>query len=147
MSAPPLYPDPSELPQKAYPPPYDAGMQQGAAPPPGLYYPPVQASPNLMMAGQPPQVVIPCYLPLGSHKASITCRHCQNEIQTNVDRKPSRVAWFYASCLCFAGCVCGCCLIPFCMDSCMDTHHACPNCGAHLGTYHGEWKMGFNWRG
>ena len=31
------------------------------------------------------------------------------------------------------GC-CGCCLIPFCMESLADHHHDCPNCRARLGT-------------
>ncbi|ODM92307.1 Lipopolysaccharide-induced tumor necrosis factor-alpha factor [Orchesella cincta] len=144
MSAPPLYPDPSGTPQKAYPPPYDAGMQQGAAPPPGFYQPPVQAAPYqpqpqaapVLMVGQTqPQVVVVGTTSLGTHKARITCRNCRNEIQTSTDKKPSIFSWISAGVLCIFGCVCGCCLIPFCVDSCMDTHHSCPNCGAHLGTH------------
>lgn len=28
-----------------------------------------------------------------------------------------------------------CCLIPCCIDECMDVHHTCPNCQAYLGRY------------
>lgn len=33
------------------------------------------------------------------------------------------------------GCVFGCCLIPCCIDECMDIHHTCPNCKAYLGRH------------
>jgi len=29
----------------------------------------------------------------------------------------------------------GCCLIPCCIDECMDVHHTCPNCKAYLGRH------------
>ena len=32
-------------------------------------------------------------------------------------------------------CWMGCCLIPCCMDECMDKEHSCPNCKAFLGKY------------
>ncbi|CAG5103941.1 Similar to Litaf: Lipopolysaccharide-induced tumor necrosis factor-alpha factor homolog (Mus musculus) [Cotesia congregata] len=32
-------------------------------------------------------------------------------------------------------CFLGCCLIPCCIDECMDVHHTCPNCKAYLGRH------------
>lgn len=32
-------------------------------------------------------------------------------------------------------CWLGCCLIPCCIDECMDVHHSCPHCKAYLGRH------------
>lgn len=35
----------------------------------------------------------------------------------------------------FFRCFCGPCLIPFCLDECMNIKHTCPECNAYLGLY------------
>lgn len=35
----------------------------------------------------------------------------------------------------YTRCWFGCCLIPCCIDECMDVHHTCPNCKAYLGRH------------
>ncbi|CAL8139168.1 unnamed protein product [Orchesella dallaii] len=140
MSAPPYYPDITKG-QMGYPPPYDGmGRPEDAAgagaPPPGFYQPtqnhnqpipvPMVATTNRAVTVQNASV--------GRYNARVTCSNCRNEVQTLIDKKPSIVAWISAGVLVVFGLFCGCCLIPFFVDACMDTHHGCPNCGAHLGT-------------
>ncbi|ODM94197.1 Lipopolysaccharide-induced tumor necrosis factor-alpha factor [Orchesella cincta] len=128
MSAPPPpYHQDYSKPPMGYPPPHYNGNGAPPQPAPGFHLPPPQ--------NHQPQVVIVTAPALGSHKARITCRNCRSDVETSTDKKPSLYAWICAGLMCFFGCVCGCCLIPLCVDSCMDTHHACPNCGAHCGTH------------
>lgn len=41
--------------------------------------------------------------------------------------------WTAAGGLALAGCVLGCCLLPFAWDTCKDATHTCPECGCELG--------------
>ncbi|ODM92308.1 Lipopolysaccharide-induced tumor necrosis factor-alpha factor [Orchesella cincta] len=70
-----------------------------------------------------------------SQSARLICQNCHKDIQTKTDKNPSVIAWLSATVIALCGCFCGCCLIPLCTDSCMDTDHSCPECGAHLGAY------------
>ncbi|CAL8139176.1 unnamed protein product [Orchesella dallaii] len=126
------------------PPPYNpnSSTQPPSYPSPGFQEPYPQAAPCIIVHDvstpqQQPQLqqMIIVGPALGSHNARITCPHCKTEIQTKTDKKPGVVAWVSSGVLCFFGCWLGCCLIPFCIDSCMDVDHKCPNCDAHLGTH------------
>ncbi|ODM90160.1 Lipopolysaccharide-induced tumor necrosis factor-alpha factor [Orchesella cincta] len=87
----------------------------------------------------PLQPVLPTTPPsppgLGSTNVRLTCRYCRNEIQTIIEKKPSMVAWISVGVIAICGGIFGCCLIPLCVDSCMDTYHTCPTCGAPVGKY------------
>ncbi|ODM94196.1 Lipopolysaccharide-induced tumor necrosis factor-alpha factor [Orchesella cincta] len=134
MSAPPYIPDSSKGPP-GYPPPYDAGVSTGP-PQPGFHQPhPQVGTATVHVLTTQPQPVLIVGPGLGTHNAQMTCPHCRSEIQTKTDKKPSIVAWISAAVCCLVGCWLGCCLIPLCVDSCMDVDHRCPNCNAHLGTH------------
>ncbi|XP_049600438.1 LITAF domain-containing protein-like [Syngnathus scovelli] len=110
-----------------------------AAPPPGLYPP--------MNAGPPPPVG---YQGGPSTTASVThlvvtpslqdspgetiCPQCQQTVVTHVERQAGLMAWAICGCLAFFGCFL-CCCIPFCVDSCKDAVHHCPNCHKQIYTH------------
>ncbi|CAG9324977.1 unnamed protein product [Blepharisma stoltei] len=69
---------------------------------------------------------------LGLTSQNIYCPTCGKNTWTRIEKKNG---WFtYLSCtyLCLIGCFCGCCLIPFCVKRCKDSHHYCCNCNTRL---------------
>ncbi len=52
---------------------------------------------------------------------------------TIVEYEPGSGTWMTCLMLSLVGCLCGCCLIPFCVDSLKDAIHICPNCNAEVG--------------
>ena len=85
---------------------------------------------------QQPQVVI-VNAQLGKFPAGpIACPFCQATITTSVTSTPGCFVWSMAGILCIIG-AWPCCLIPFCVPSCMDAIHTCPNCRATLGASRG----------
>ncbi|CAL8139178.1 unnamed protein product [Orchesella dallaii] len=131
MSAPAYNPDPFNQPP---PPPYSAekppepGFHQ-PYPPPRPPVPAATTTVHVVTQPLPQQMVI-----IGSLNGRITCPNCNHVIQSKTTKSPGLIAWISAGALCLFGCWFGCCLIPFCVDSCMDVEHRCPNCDAHLGT-------------
>ncbi|CAL8116142.1 unnamed protein product [Orchesella dallaii] len=93
-------------------------------PPPPPHFPPNQEA-----------IVSSPLSQLGKTHVRLRCRYCRSEIESSVEKKPSQFAWVSVGVIALCGGIFGCCLIPLCMDSCMDTYHSCPNCGAQLGTY------------
>ncbi|XP_022899701.1 lipopolysaccharide-induced tumor necrosis factor-alpha factor homolog [Onthophagus taurus] len=70
----------------------------------------------------------------GPKQQNVTCPSCNNRIITKTESKATSKTHLWAFCLFICGCW-PCCCIPYCMDSCMNTNHYCPNCSAFLGTY------------
>ncbi|KAG2490949.1 hypothetical protein HYH03_010626 [Edaphochlamys debaryana] len=68
-----------------------------------------------------------------SHPVSVICPHCQVEVSTTVTHETGLGTWLIAGGICFVGCFAGCCLIPFCVDSCKDHNHYCGKCTRFLG--------------
>ncbi|RWS23145.1 lipopolysaccharide-induced tumor necrosis factor-alpha factor-like protein [Leptotrombidium deliense] len=63
------------------------------------------------------------------------CPSCKIEVLTNIRPIIGGITWLISGIMCFAGLFCGCCLIPFCLDSSRDTEHRCPICNQTLGVY------------
>jgi len=67
--------------------------------------------------------------------APVTCPSCHAQVVTGVIYQSGTLTWIACAVLCLVGCDAGCCLIPFCMDSCKDAVHICPNCNQTIGLY------------
>ncbi|XP_068585025.1 lipopolysaccharide-induced tumor necrosis factor-alpha factor homolog isoform X2 [Cebidichthys violaceus] len=134
------------------------GMQ---GPPPGMPAPPYpgfssdhspgvyQAQPGMYPNQQPayqyspqqPQVVHPVsqVVMMQQHLPSevpgqMMCPHCRSCVVTRIEYKIGFCTWMICGILGVFMCW-PCCLIPFCVDSCKDVEHFCPNCNNVLHIY------------
>ncbi|XP_013138563.1 PREDICTED: lipopolysaccharide-induced tumor necrosis factor-alpha factor homolog [Papilio polytes] len=73
---------------------------------------------------------------MGASPSLYICKSCNNQIITRVERKPSLRTHLFALLLCVVGCWPLVCL-PYCVDSCNNADHYCPNCNSYLGSYLG----------
>ncbi|CAF0796197.1 unnamed protein product [Adineta ricciae] len=104
--------------QSAPPPPYTEKVSYESAPPP------VQTAQPIFL-GSP-------VVSIGTYPVQCICPHCRTQIVSQTAKKPGLLAWL----LCGGMALLGfwlCCFIPFCIDSCKDTEHYCPNCHILLG--------------
>ncbi|RWR99113.1 hypothetical protein B4U79_12956 [Dinothrombium tinctorium] len=106
------------------PPPYTSGPPNPPPPnPPPGFVPP-----------QPPVAVV-VTINLGPNPARLTCPNCHRDIITATNTTAGLLTWVLCGTLAFVGLFWGPCLLPFCIDSCKDVEHSCPNCGTVLGIY------------
>ncbi|KAK4877627.1 hypothetical protein RN001_010133 [Aquatica leii] len=70
----------------------------------------------------------------GPEPTYIVCPRCAHLILTSTHTRISSVNHISAIILCLCGCW-PCCFIPYCVDSCKNTYHYCPNCSLFLGVY------------
>ncbi|XP_042233048.1 lipopolysaccharide-induced tumor necrosis factor-alpha factor-like isoform X1 [Homarus americanus] len=103
------------------------GVQIGSSVTPAAY-------PTYGHAGAPTAVVT-TVVPLGSQSTHMICPHCHADVDTATKLSPSMVAWLSGFIICILGGVMGCCLVPCCINDCMNVEHSCPNCHAFLGKY------------
>ncbi|PNW80629.1 hypothetical protein CHLRE_07g325650v5 [Chlamydomonas reinhardtii] len=78
-------------------------------------------------------VSLPSYWP--PYPIEVTCPGCREKVQSVAIRAPGLGTWLIAGGICLVGCGFGCCLIPFCVDSCKDCTHSCPKCNRFLGQH------------
>ncbi|KAL7669804.1 hypothetical protein ACOME3_004751 [Neoechinorhynchus agilis] len=72
---------------------------------------------------------------LGPILVDITCPHCHQQVITKVEYKTGVITWIVCSVMLVVGFWCGCCLVPFMLDSTKDALHRCPNCNSYIGLY------------
>ncbi|CAH8575370.1 unnamed protein product [Schistosoma turkestanicum] len=111
-------------------PPYPKSPENEGFPKPSLTH-----TPEPVVVEQPcPKVSDVTFIP-GPDPAKIRCPFCGEEITTRTVYKPGLLTWVGCFGIFFVGGILGCCLIPFCCDSCKDADHYCPVCNHYLGLY------------
>lgn len=128
---------------------FDFNMSKDAPPAYG-FVPPPSAPPSYAQAvgGVPPAspytatvpqptgpAIITTVVPVGPQTTHMICPSCHSEINTQTTTSPGLIAYVSGFLIALFGCWLGCCLIPCCIDECMDVHHTCPNCKAYLGRH------------
>ena len=122
---------PGQMPM-GMPPGVDQQQQPGMAM--GVAGPPVLVNPH-MQAQQPKRKKAYDKNDWPMETTKVTCHKCGQEGYTEVEVKPSMLAWILCIVIAFLGCWCGCCLIPFCVPACNDIKHKCTKCNEKLGYY------------
>ncbi|KAG0302623.1 hypothetical protein BGZ98_007352 [Dissophora globulifera] len=135
-----LYPqiyDPA--PQQPYHPTYqyqnfaDTSKPPPAVPVPHMYSnqgPSVMASPLILT--RPPGRIED----LKAKPGVVVCQHCNYLVLTETTPENGSCTYLSVLGLLLAGITsCGCCLLPFCITSCKDMMHSCPNCHQDIGLY------------
>ncbi|PZC75753.1 hypothetical protein B5X24_HaOG205670 [Helicoverpa armigera] len=74
-------------------------------------------------------------IPVGPKSCPVVCPSCKATINTKVDSKTTVKTHFMALLLCSCVVCSLCSCMPYCMKSCRNADHYCPNCGTYLGTY------------
>ncbi|XP_050677112.1 lipopolysaccharide-induced tumor necrosis factor-alpha factor homolog [Leptidea sinapis] len=73
---------------------------------------------------------------MGPASTVTVCQSCGQHISTRVERIPSMRTHLFAILLCLVGCwPCAC--VPYCVDTCNNAEHYCPNCNSYIGSYLG----------
>ncbi|VDN99449.1 unnamed protein product [Rodentolepis nana] len=75
----------------------------------------------------------------GKEPIDTFCIHCGNRIRTSTEFVTGPCTHISAAVIstCNVNYLfwCGCCLIPYCVDDCMDVLHKCPHCQRELGRF------------
>uniref|UniRef100_A0A2A4JW93 LITAF domain-containing protein n=1 Tax=Heliothis virescens TaxID=7102 RepID=A0A2A4JW93_HELVI len=111
---------------KGLPPPYTDGNAAEDMP---------QTSGVMYQANVVP-AVIPVFVgpKMGPKESPMTCPSCNQQIVTRVEHKATTKTHLFAGLLFILGCWL-CCCIPYCVNSCRNADHYCPNCSAYIGSY------------
>ena len=87
---------------------------------------------NIMMSIPGGAIPIPL---LKSVSSVVQCPYCGRMGPTITEYVSGLMAWLGCIGLTAIGCVGGCCLIPFCVNSTRDVQHRCSSCRQILATY------------
>ncbi|XP_029584709.1 cell death-inducing p53-target protein 1 isoform X2 [Salmo trutta] len=103
------------------------GPQAGVYPPPPQY----TSGPGGPVPVVTQVIMTPSLMEVGG---SAMCPHCQQHVVTKTETNPGLLTWLICGGLFIVGCW-PCCAIPFCVDSCKDVDHSCPNCKKIIYVY------------
>lgn len=123
--APAQYPGAPPM-QSPYQQPYPYPYQPSPSPVPSPY----------VVQNQPSTYVLLDGTVFGYSSQSCTCPTCREVVRTRTSRAPSAAAWvsFVILLVLFAFFwLLPLCCLPFCIPSCYNVKHYCPQCGAFLG--------------
>ncbi|XP_063058678.1 lipopolysaccharide-induced tumor necrosis factor-alpha factor homolog [Engraulis encrasicolus] len=122
---PPPYPS-SPGPGAGYPPQYTPYPQPGLVQAPPTQYGMIQPQPE-------PGLVVVAGIPLTEVPGQAHCPHCQKLVVTETRYVDGNLNRLWALILLFV--FWPCCLAPFCVDSCKDVEHRCPDCRSVIHLY------------
>ncbi|ULT80363.1 hypothetical protein L5515_016619 [Caenorhabditis briggsae] len=71
---------------------------------------------------------------LEPHATKLQCPYCRTDVVTRTKSVYGLLTWIFFAALFLFGCWC-CCFVPFCLRSCKDIIHTCPNCRAMIGIH------------
>ncbi|THD26096.1 Lipopolysaccharide-induced tumor necrosis factor-alpha factor [Fasciola hepatica] len=74
-------------------------------------------------------------LDMGQEPAFTYCDHCHEKGITKLSYQTGQMTWVLCGVVAVLGGVLGCCLIPFCVNSCKDVVHRCPQCDEVIGVH------------
>ena len=101
-------------------------------PPPPPAYNEQQQQSTVIITGQPTAAAMHVQT-VGDYPMRTRCPACSADILTSIHYEVGAMTWVACICLAFIGLGIGCCLFPFCMESCKDIVHNCPNCQHIIG--------------
>ncbi|XP_028171763.1 lipopolysaccharide-induced tumor necrosis factor-alpha factor homolog [Ostrinia nubilalis] len=115
------------------------GQPPAYAPPPPYSDRPMVHGTTTVITTAPAPAMMPAVIitpgpAVGSQPTILNCPSCQAQIVTRVESSPSVRTHLIAACLClfiFWPCTC----LPYCIGSCNNADHYCPNCNVYLGSY------------
>ncbi|THD28519.1 Lipopolysaccharide induced TNF alpha factor [Fasciola hepatica] len=91
--------------------------------------PPFQDS---VITDQPTPIILVQY---GPHPTVACCPNCNEQTMTTINHVNGTLTWVLCGVIALLGGILGCCVIPFCVNSCKDVVHTCPRCGTTIGVF------------
>jgi lipopolysaccharide-induced tumor necrosis factor-alpha factor len=97
-----------------------SGYSSAPPPPPGIGFMPVPQQYPERQQQQQQQTNVIYVVPshLRDHPVHLVCPQCKASVLSRLTYESGIATWLIAGGLCLFGLGCGCCLIPFCIDSC-----------------------------